>query len=107
MFPDSVVGVERGEREAEPAESLGGRDVSAFAVGHTVSGKTEDVRTIGRDSEVGRVEATTFDRLVRSAERRLLGLRERLGDRYTNLTGESLADRVFDEDGQGQLVEAR
>lgn len=78
--------------------------IRAFVVGHKVSSKVEPVRTLGQNPEHARIEVATYSRLVRSAEKRLFGLRERLGDRYSELTGEELAERVSTREAQLPLI---
>jgi hypothetical protein len=74
--------------------------IHAFVVGHKISQKVEPVREIGTRA---RIEVATFDRLVRTAEKRLFGLRKRLNDRYSELTGEELVARLAN-DGQMPLL---
>jgi hypothetical protein len=50
----------------------------AFVVGHRISSKIERILKIGEIPARGRVEATTYLQLVRTAEKRLFRLRERL-----------------------------
>jgi hypothetical protein len=77
--------------------------VRAFVVGHRVSAKLDPVRRIG-EPERARIEVATYGRLVRTAEKRLFGLRDRLADRYAELTGADLAARVAASGGQLPLL---
>jgi hypothetical protein len=66
----------------------------AFVVGHSINPKIEPSRTIG-DPEIGKLDVVTYDRLVRSAQRRLFRLRERLTNRYEEVTGTDLLSKVL------------
>lgn len=68
--------------------------IKAFVVGHKRSEKVEPVRRIGDQPEKARIQVTTFSQLVRTAEKRLFGLRERLENRYAEITGEKLYNRL-------------
>ena len=71
--------------------SLDGRpQIRAFVVGHTISDKIESSRKIG-DPERGWVKAATYTQLVRSGEKRLFNLKERLTTRYAEVSGIDLA----------------
>ena len=72
--------------------------VRAFVVGHVASEKVDPSRTIG---ERGRVFVTTYGQLVRTGEKRLFSLRERLAERYDLLSGTDLLQQL--DDGSGQL----
>lgn len=77
--------------------------VRSFVVGHKISPKIDPVRKLG-EPERARIEVATYGRLVRTAERRLFGLRDRLADRYAELTGADLASRIADSKGQLLLI---
>jgi hypothetical protein len=78
----------------------------AFVVGHRISSKIERVLKIGENPPRGRVEATTYLQLVRTAEKRLFRLRERLTTRYEEVTGTDLLERVLAEPQQLPLATA-
>ena len=59
--------------------------VRAFVVGHRVNEKMQTIRTIG-DPPRGKVCVTTYNQLVRTANRRLFRLREQLSGRYEELS---------------------
>jgi len=71
-----------------------GTHVRAFVVGHQAAKMTERVRKIG-DPERGSVHVATYGQLVRTGERRLFSLRERLTDRYEQLSGLDLATQAL------------
>src|SRR5215472_6951793 len=75
-----------------------------FIVGHSISSKAEPTRTIG-DPEIGKLQAVTYDRLVRSAQRRLFRLRDRLTGRYEEITGTDLLSKVLAS--PTQLIECK
>jgi len=66
--------------------------VYAFVVGHSLSPKLNPVRKVG-EPEVGRIEAVTFNRLVRTANARLFNLRDRVEERCHG-TGHALLDAI-------------
>ena len=72
----------------------------AFVVGYRISPKIERILKIGENPVRGRVEATTYLQLVRTAEKRLFRLRERLTSRYAEVTGTALLERVLSEPQQ-------
>jgi len=78
--------------------------IKAFVVGYKRSEKVESVRRLGEQPEKARIQVTTFSQLVRTAEKRLFGLRERLENRYTELTGETLYNRLTSQSGQLPLI---
>ena len=62
--------------------------------------KVEPKRSIGEDPVLGRVQAVTYGQLVRSAQKRLFRLRERLASRYEEVTGTDLRAKVLSEPHQ-------
>lgn len=78
--------------------------IRAFVVGHSISTKTDPVRSIGERPVRGKVQATSFGQLVRTAEARLFKLRERLDDRYEEIREPDLIEKVFGEPEQ-QVME--
>jgi hypothetical protein len=74
---------------------LGTPKITAFVVGHRIGDKVN--RLVAGD--FGVVEPTTFSTLVRTAEKRLFNLRERL-NRYQNIPETDLMERVLAEPEQ-------
>lgn len=74
--------------------------VRAFVVGHQISAKTSPTRGIGKDPKLGEVEAVTFGLLVRSAGARLFRLRDKLRERYEDVPGMELLEKVLGESQQ-------
>lgn len=68
--------------------------IHAFVVGHEIDPRVEHKRTVGEGAR-GRIEVVTFDRLVRTANRRLFRLREQLPQRYEALSGQALLARAL------------
>lgn len=73
--------------------------IRAFVVGHKVNSKLDPVRRIGEQPERARIEIATYGRLVRTAEKRLFGLRKRLANRYAELTGADLVSQITTNQG--------
>lgn len=80
---------------------IGSPFVYAFVVGEKFSGKLQPVSSVKNDKEIerGKVRITTFSQLVDTAERRLFRLREKLGERYDDIPGMELYQKV----SQGNL----
>lgn len=76
--------------------------ISAFVVGHELDQRTTPIRKIGEQPEKGRIQATTFGQLVRTAHQRLFRLRDRL-KRYEALSSNELLARVLQEPQQMPL----
>jgi len=68
--------------------------IHAFVVGHKINSKITRIRKIG-DPELGRIEACTFDQLVRTAEIRLFYLRKQLKERYDELKDDNILQKVL------------
>jgi len=77
--------------------------IRSFVVGHELDNRIEPVRTIGEKPERGRIQATTYGQLVRTAEQRLFRLRDQLKDRYEEVSGSDLLHRILDEPQQMSL----
>lgn len=78
--------------------------VQCFVVGHEVRPKTEQFKTLG-DPEYGRIQATTFGQLTRTAEKRLFKLRDLLNDRYSDKQNMSpLLNRILQEPEQIEMA---
>lgn len=77
--------------------------VMAYVVGDRISDKTSPTRGIGENSAVGKVQAVAFGQLVRTAEARLFKLRDKLHDRYEDVPGTELLNKVLGESQQQNL----
>lgn len=68
----------------------------AFVVGHEIAPKTTREKDLKDDSVVrGRIQATTFGQLTRTAHQRLFRLKERIPARYEDVSGADLSARVM------------
>lgn len=78
--------------------------IRAFVVG---SKKDSRCRTqlIGVEPTEGKVEATTFGQLVRTGEHRLFNLQKRIAERYDQIPGLELVNRVLGQPQQKSLFE--
>lgn len=78
--------------------------IRAFVVGANLDSSLSrsPLRILG-DPEFGRIEAITFDQVVRTAEHRLFKLRDRLKDRYESIPGLELVNMVLGEPTQSEL----
>jgi len=74
--------------------------ICAWVVGQSIAAGVASDKRVGNEREYGRVRATTFGVLVDTANRRLLKLRDRLADRYGNMSTDSLLNRVFSQPEQ-------
>jgi len=79
--------------------------VWAFVIGHEVANKIEPIRRIGDRPEKGRVQATTYGQLVRTAEKRLFNLRGKLRERYDDTPGEELLQKILAEPEQIEIAD--
>lgn len=70
--------------------------IRAYVVGHSINPKVEPNREIGGNP----VFVVTYNQLTRSAQKRLFRLRERLANRYTEVTGNDLLAKVLAEPTQ-------
>jgi len=77
--------------------------IRAFVVGHKASDKIEKARKVG-DPERGWVRVTTYGQLVRTCNKRLFNLRDRLTTRYEHLAGEDLLGMVLERPTQLDLI---
>ena len=68
--------------------------IRAFVVGHTKSSKVEETRKIGDSPIRARIDVTTYNQLVRTGEKRLFRLKEKLAARYEELSGIDLFERA-------------
>lgn len=76
--------------------------VRAFVIGHRVNTKSSSTLRVG-EPETGRIEACTFGRLVRTANARLLRLRDELSARYGDAETTDLVSRAGGESAQQSL----
>jgi hypothetical protein len=75
--------------------------ICAWVVGQKVAKGVETDKRLGANPEYGRVRATTFSKLVSTANARLMKLRAVLADRYSDVSTDSLLNRVL---SQGTLA---
>jgi hypothetical protein len=83
--------------------------VTAYVVGAQIAPKTSTTHEVKHDGQIqGTVVATTYAHLVAAANKRLYKLRACVDERYKDLSGQSLIDRVLKENGiqQDFLTEA-
>lgn len=78
---------------------LGNPYIDAFVVGDTISSKLSPILKIsgGAGTERAELHVTTYAQLVDTAEKRLFNLRDRLGERYDDVSGMALFKRVTDQ----------
>ncbi|UUZ53145.1 hypothetical protein LP419_29955 [Massilia sp. H-1] len=77
----------------------------AFVVGHEISPKTIREKDIREDGVIrGRILATTYSQLTRSANLRLFRLRERIPTRYDEVSGADLMARVMQTPSQSLIA---
>lgn len=75
--------------------------IRAFVVGHQISSKTTKEKSISEENVVrGKVVATTYGQLTRSASQRLFKLRNKIPARYEGASGAELMARVMDTPSQ-------
>lgn len=75
--------------------------ISAWVVGHKIDSRIALEKKLGDgDSSYGQVRATTYDRLVDTANQRLLRLRDHLAERYADIPTDKLLSRVFSRPAQ-------
>lgn len=79
--------------------------IHAFVVGHKVDGNVRRI-TVGNDPIVGRIEPCSFGQLVRTARTRLFNLQNHISERYENVPGLELVERVLHEPTQKSLLAA-
>jgi hypothetical protein len=77
----------------------------AFVVGYEIAPKTSRDKEIKEDGVLrGKVMATTYGQLTRSAHQRLFRLKERIPARYEDVSGADLSARVMQMASQAPLV---
>ncbi len=77
--------------------------IRAFVVGHRASDKMQTVRKIGDNPERGKVCVTTYNQLVRTANKRLFKLKDQLSRRYEELSTPDLLGKILSEPLQMSL----
>lgn len=80
---------------------FGAPTVTAYVVGFEIAPRVAASQDLKDDQErrIGTVIATTYGRLVATANRRLYKLRERIDERYKDISQQSLIDRILNENG--------
>lgn len=63
--------------------------IGRLEVGHGVSDKIERIRKVG-EPERGSIRVSTYNQLVRTGRKRLFNLRDRLSERYSDVSGDDL-----------------
>jgi hypothetical protein len=77
----------------------------AFVVGYEIAAKTSREKEIKEDGVLrGRVIATTYGQLTRTAHQRLFRLKERIPARYEDVSGADLSARVMQSASQAHLL---
>jgi len=68
---------------------IGSPYINAFVVGESFNEKVQPIQAIENENkvEIGKVQICLFSQIVDSSERRLFNLRDRLNERYANVTG--------------------
>ncbi len=77
----------------------------AFVVGHEIAPKTSREKEIKEEGVLrGKVMATTYGQLTRTANQRLFRLKERIPARYEDVSGADLSARVMQTATQAPLL---
>lgn len=77
----------------------------AFVVGHEIAQKTSKEKEIREEGVLrGRVLATTYGQLTRTANQRLFRLKEKIPARYEDVSGADLTARVMGTAGQAAFA---
>lgn len=84
----------------------GAPSIRAFVVGHKLDPKMQTKRTVGDGKDASVVQAVTFGQLVRTANKRLFKLKEKIPARYEQLTGNELAEKILQLPKQRALLQA-
>ena len=73
---------------------IGSPYINAFVVGESFSEKLQPTQTIENNKvEIGKVQVCLFSQIVDSSERRLFNLRNRLTEKYSEISGLELAEK--------------
>jgi hypothetical protein len=78
--------------------------IKAFVVGYECDSRVTPVRTVGENPVQARISICTYGQLVRTAQMRLFRLKERLADRYDQISGTDLVSKVLAEPMQLKLA---
>jgi hypothetical protein len=70
--------------------------IQAFVIGHEMDNRIQRVRTLGENPILGRINGATYLQLVRTTEKRLFRLQNRLAKRYEKLSGVDLLKQVLE-----------
>lgn len=77
----------------------------AFVVGYEIQQKTIIEKEIKEDGVLrGRVIATTYGQITRTAHKRFFQLREKIPARYDDISGVDLMKKVMQTPSQGSLI---
>lgn len=77
----------------------------AFVVGHEIAAKTSKEKELKEEGVLrGRVVATTYGQLTRTAHQRLFRLKERIPARYEDVSGADLSAKVMQTASQASLA---
>ena len=77
----------------------------AFVVGHEIQAKTSKEKEIKEEGILrGRIIATTYGQLTRSAHQRFFKLKEKIPTRYDDISGIELMTRVMQMPSQAELI---
>ncbi len=77
----------------------------AYVVGFEIKAKTSTEKEIKEDGVLrGRVVATTYGQLTRSAHHRFFKLKEKIPTRYDNVSGVDLMEKVMQTPSQAPLI---
>lgn len=78
--------------------------VTAWVVGQSIAaGVAKDKKVGDGGRDYGRVRATTFGALIDTANRRMMKLRDTLSARYSEMSTDTLIERVLGQPDQGRL----
>jgi hypothetical protein len=77
----------------------------AYVVGFEIQAKTSKEKEIKEDGVIrGRICATTYGQLIRSANQRLFKLKEKIPTRYDEISGVDLVKKVMQTASQKALI---
>lgn len=79
--------------------------ITAFVVGHSIADKTAEKKEVEISSiKKGRVFAVTYHQLARTANQRLLRLKEKIPSRYEEMSGYELVNKVMNIPSQAPVL---
>ena len=77
----------------------------AYVVGHEIQAKTSKEKEIKEDGVLrGRIVATTYGQLTRSAHQRFFKLKEKIPARYDDISGVDLMTKIMQTSSQAPLI---